>query len=99
MQTVPATELKRRGLAAVEDLLGSGPVHVIKNSRPACVVVSVAEYQRLLAAAAPAPEPPRVDIWTLMLQQPASDGPRSREEVDAELDAQRSEWDRPPAGR
>lgn len=98
MQTVPATELKRRGLAAVEDLLCSGPVHVIKNSRPACVVVSVAEYQRLMAAAAPAPEPPQVDIWTLMLT-PGSDGPRSREEVDAELDAQRSEWDRPLAGR
>lgn len=98
MQTIPATELKRRGLAAVEDLLAAGPVHVIKNSRPACVVVSVAEYQRLLAQATPALEPPRVDIWTLMLQ-PGSDGPRSREEVDAELDAQRSEWDRPLVGR
>jgi hypothetical protein len=98
MQSVPATELKRRGLAAVEDLLGGGPVHVIKNSRPACVVISVAEYQRLLAAAAPAPEPAPVDIWTLMLQ-PVPGGRRSREEIDAELDAQRSEWDRPSAGR
>lgn len=97
MQTVPATELKRRGLAAVEDLLGSGPVHVIKNSRPACVVVSLAEYQRLLAGATPSPAPVPVDIWTLMLQ-PGNDGPRRREEIDAELDAQRSEWDRPPTG-
>ncbi|HMX11660.1 MAG TPA: hypothetical protein PKE61_12200 [Burkholderiaceae bacterium] len=40
-----------------------------------------------------------MDIWTLMLQPPGGDGPRSREEVDAELDAQRAEWDRPPVGR
>lgn len=34
MNTIPAQELKRRGIAAVDDLIAAGYVHVIRNNRP-----------------------------------------------------------------
>lgn len=40
-------ELKRRGMAAIEDGLKHGPVHIVKRNRPAAVVVSAEEYERL----------------------------------------------------
>ncbi len=46
--TVPAQEIKRRGMAAVDELLEQGPVHVIRNNRPEYVILSEQAYQRLL---------------------------------------------------
>jgi hypothetical protein len=34
MNTIPAQEIKRRGIAAVDDLIAKGPVHVIRNNKP-----------------------------------------------------------------
>ena len=34
MNVVPAQEIKRRGIAAVDEALAQGPVHMIKNNRP-----------------------------------------------------------------
>lgn len=51
MNTIPAQELKRRGIAAVDDLIANGDVHVIRNNRPEYVVLSEARYQELLAEA------------------------------------------------
>ena len=42
MRTLSAREIKRRGVAAIEELLGQGPVHILKNNHPACVVLSEA---------------------------------------------------------
>lgn len=50
MNTVPAQEIKRRGISAVDDLLEGGPVHVITNNRPRYVVMDEARYQTLLEA-------------------------------------------------
>ena len=47
MRTIPAQEIKRRGISAVDGLTGTGPVHVIRNNRPAYVVMSAAEYEAL----------------------------------------------------
>jgi hypothetical protein len=33
MDTVPAGEIKRRGMSAVDDLIAKGPVHVIRDTR------------------------------------------------------------------
>jgi PHD/YefM family antitoxin component YafN of YafNO toxin-antitoxin module len=48
MKTIPAREIKRRGISAVDKALKNGPVHVIKNDRPSYVVMDEAQYQGLL---------------------------------------------------
>jgi len=50
MNTIPAQEIKRRGIAAVDDLIIKGDVHVIRNNQPHYVVVLEARYQALLEA-------------------------------------------------
>lgn len=50
MNTIPAQEIKRRGIAAVDDLIAKGDVHVIRNNQPQYVVLSEARYQALLEA-------------------------------------------------
>lgn len=49
MNTIAAQEVKRRGIAAVDDVIGDGPVFVIKNNTPRYVVMMAADYERLLA--------------------------------------------------
>lgn len=40
MRTVPAREIKRRGISAVDDALKEGPVHVSKSGRLKYVILS-----------------------------------------------------------
>lgn len=51
MNTIPAQELKRRGIAAVDGLIESGDVLVIRNNRPEYVILSEERYRELLAEA------------------------------------------------
>jgi PHD/YefM family antitoxin component YafN of YafNO toxin-antitoxin module len=51
MNTIPAQEIKRRGIAAVDGLISHGDVHVIRNNRPEYVVLTEARYQELVAEA------------------------------------------------
>ena len=51
MNTIPAQEIKRRGLAAVDELIARGDVHVIRNNRPEYVVLSEERYRELVADA------------------------------------------------
>ncbi len=51
MNTIPAQELKRRGIAAVDGLIESGDVHVIRNNRPEYVVLTEERYKDLVAEA------------------------------------------------
>ncbi len=48
MNVIPAQEIKRRGIAAVDDALAQGPVHIIKNNRPQYVVLTEERYRKLL---------------------------------------------------
>lgn len=48
MNTIPAQEINRRGIAAVDDLIANGPVHVIRNNQPQYVVLTEQRYQDLL---------------------------------------------------
>lgn len=50
MKTVPAQEIKRRGISIVDEILKEGPVHIIKNNQPQYVVLSEERYHELLAA-------------------------------------------------
>jgi PHD/YefM family antitoxin component YafN of YafNO toxin-antitoxin module len=51
MNTIPAQELKRRGIAAVDGLIANGDVHVIRNNRPEYVVLTEERYHELVAEA------------------------------------------------
>lgn len=48
MQTIPAQEIKRRGMSAVDDMLEDGPVHVIAHNTPRYVVMDEAHYRELI---------------------------------------------------
>ena len=50
MNTIPAQEIKRRGIAAVDDLIAKGDLHIIRNNQPQYVVLSQERYQTLLEA-------------------------------------------------
>ena len=50
MNAIPAQEIKRRGIAAVDSLLANGDVHVIRNNQPQYVVLSEERYQELVVA-------------------------------------------------
>lgn len=51
MNTIPAQEIKRRGIAAVDELIEKGDLHVIRNNRPQYVVLTEERYQELVAEA------------------------------------------------
>lgn len=48
MNTIPAQEIKRRGISVVDPLLKKGPVHVITHNHPRYVVMDEAQYRTLL---------------------------------------------------
>ncbi len=48
MNTIAAQEIKRRGIAAVDELITNGDVHVIRNNQPQYVVLSEARYRELI---------------------------------------------------
>ena len=50
MNTIPAQEVKRRGIAAVDELIAKGDLHIIRNNQPQYVVLSEQRYQDLLEA-------------------------------------------------
>jgi prevent-host-death family protein len=81
-------ELKRRGMAAIEDGLRRGPVHIVKRNRPAAVVLSEDDYLRLAHGKVTAPSGLTAIQW--LLSQPAT-GKRSKAKIDADLNAER-DW-------
>lgn len=50
MNTIPAQDIKKRGIAAVDEALKQGAVHVIKNNQPRYVVLSEERYRQLVEA-------------------------------------------------
>lgn len=48
MKMIAAQEVKRRGIAALDDLLVQGPVQIVKNNRPRYVVISKEAYETLM---------------------------------------------------
>jgi PHD/YefM family antitoxin component YafN of YafNO toxin-antitoxin module len=87
--TVTTSEIKRRGMAAIEDGLSRGPLHILKRNRPAAVVLSEDEYQRLLNGRMAAPLGVSAVQW--LLSQPAA-GTRNKSEIDADVEAERNAW-------
>lgn len=50
MNSIPAQEIKRRGISAVDEALHNGPVHIIKNNRPSYVVLTETDFTELQEA-------------------------------------------------
>ncbi|TVR72229.1 MAG: type II toxin-antitoxin system Phd/YefM family antitoxin [Sphaerobacteraceae bacterium] len=48
MRSIPAREIKRRGISAVDEQLKDGPVYIIKNDEPSYVVLSKEQYEKIV---------------------------------------------------
>lgn len=81
MKVIPAQEIKRRGISVLDELLESGPVQVVRNNRPAYVVLRTQDYERLIA---------RPGLWSLA-DAPAR-GIRSKKAIDEALRTERDDW-------
>ncbi|MDF5835513.1 type II toxin-antitoxin system Phd/YefM family antitoxin [Pseudomonas aeruginosa] len=86
--TLTVAELKRRGMAAIEEGLKHGPVHILKRNRPTAVVVSEEEYQRLTRVRSPSKPSVTAVQWLLAH---TSTGKRDKSEIDATL-AEERDW-------
>lgn len=80
-------DLKRRGMAAIEEGLQRGPVHIIKRNKPAAVVLSEAEYQRLIEGHSK--DVPGLSAMQWLLTHPSA-GTRSKREIDEDLARERA---------
>lgn len=85
--TVTVGELKRRGMAAIEEGLRRGPVRIIKRNKSAAVVLSEEEYLRLTGGQPPAR--PRMTAVQWLLSLPTT-GARSKADIDATLAEERN---------
>lgn len=88
--TLTIAEIKRRGMAALEEALTRGPVHILKRNQPAAVVLSEADYQRLIGQRTA--EVPGLTAVQWLLDQPRPPGGRrSKADIDAALASER-DW-------
>ncbi len=86
--TVTIAEIRRRGMAAIEEGLRRGPVHIIKRNKSAAVVLSEEEYLRLTGAQLPAVQGTTAMQW--LLTQPFA-SIREKAEIDTSLTDER-DW-------
>lgn len=83
---VTAAEIKRRGMAAIEEGLRHGPVRIFKHNRPAAVILSEDEYQRLLGKQ---PRAQGMSALSWLLSQPVA-GTRDKTDIDKSLAEERA---------
>lgn len=86
--TLTVAEIKRRGMAAIEEGLRRGPIHIVKRNKPAAVVISEDEYRRLTQGGSAAGGGMTAVQW--LLAHPGA-GRRTKAGIDAELDRGR-DW-------
>ena len=85
--TLTIAEIKRRGMAAIEDGLRHGPVHIVKRNKLAAVVLSEDDYRAPRHGKINAPGGMTAVQW--LLTQPAA-GKRTKAQIDAKLKAERA---------
>lgn len=90
VNTIPAAEIKRRGVVALEEGLKKGLLHIIKGNRPICVVLSEKDYAALLMKTKSVQA---VDLWNL-LDNRTWQGHRSKKDIDAQIKNERGNWDK-----
>jgi len=85
---IPAREIKRRGISAVDEALHRGPVHVIRRNRPSYVILSEAQYRQLTDRRQAVGR-----LWDrLLADEPA--GTRGASDIDEQLRREREDWNR-----
>jgi PHD/YefM family antitoxin component YafN of YafNO toxin-antitoxin module len=89
MNILTAAELKRRGMAAIEEGLRRGPVHLMKRNKPSAIVISAEDYAQLSHGNAVKPRGMTAVQW--LLDQPAT-GTKRKKQLDKVLRADRDEW-------
>lgn len=89
MNTLSAAELKRRGVAAIEERLRRGPLHIVKRNRPTAVVLSEDEYARLAQGKTVMPTGMSAIQW--LLSHPSTKA-RNKADIDAALRRERDGW-------
>jgi prevent-host-death family protein len=89
MNSLTAAELKRRGMAAIEEGLRHGPVHLVKRNKPAAVVLSAKDYARL--SLGNGIRRPGMTAVQWLLNQPTR-GAKRKEQLDKSLRAERDDW-------
>jgi len=92
MNIIPAQEIKRRGVKAIELALKNGPVHIIKNNQPSCVVLREEDYAKLLQPL-DHKNTAQKELVQWLLTKPSA-GHKSRIELDKQIQETRNEWDR-----
>lgn len=83
--TLATSEIKRRGMAAIEDALKRGPVHLTKRNKPTAVILSEAEYQALVGNRS-AVKGMSAKQW---LQSQSAMNNRSKADIDAQINEER----------
>jgi len=86
--TVTVGDIKRHGMTAIEHGLRQGPVHLLKHNKPAAVIVSETDWQRLNARQNTAV--PGLTAMQWLLAQPHT-GSREKTDIDARM-AQERDW-------
>jgi len=84
--TIAASELKRRGISAVDEAIKLGPVHVIRYNRPRYVILSEEDYQRLAVE-----QQPGGALWREVLQRSWS-GSKDADALLEGLSRDRNTW-------
>lgn len=82
MNLLTVAEIKRRGMAAIEEGLRKGPVHIVKRNKPAAVVLSEEDYRALCQPRSPQQGGMTALQW--LASQPPS-GRRTKAEIDRRL--------------
>ena len=85
--TLTVAMLKRRGMAAIEEGLRNGPIHIVKRNKPAAVVLSEDEYLRLTGSQSNRLPGQTAMQW--LLAQPSANL-RSKQDIDEALEQERN---------
>ena len=88
--TLSSAQLKRHGVAAIEQALLHGPVHILKRNKPAAVVMSEQAYRLLQQRAAQAQLADDSTALRWLLELPVAANPRTKDEIDAALAEERN---------
>ncbi|MBN8455603.1 hypothetical protein [Accumulibacter sp.] len=87
--TLTLAEIRRRGMAAIEEGLQHGPVHLVKRNKLAAVVLlSEDQYRRLTHGQVATIGDMNAVQWLLAQ---STTGKRSKAQIDADLKAER-DW-------
>jgi hypothetical protein len=90
MNTLPATEIKRRGVAAIDESIKFGPIHIIKNNHLKYVILLEEDYEKLLSHSIPLSNA-KTSLWEMLENRPWS-GQRKKTDIKNQIKRERDTW-------